>query len=66
MGVPQISSVTAIQRNYSTLLRQVKEGPVFLTQRSKPTAVMLSIGDYEKLTTELKELRRLCGVTIEE
>jgi len=59
MNSPQITPVTALQRSYSAVLKQLVNGPVFLAQRSSPVAAMLSIGDYERLLSDAKEGKRL-------
>jgi prevent-host-death family protein len=59
MSIPQIMPISTMQRNYSAVVRQLPDGPVFLSQHSKPIAVMLSTSDYETMSDELKRLRRI-------
>lgn len=59
MNSPQITPVTALQRSYGAVLKKLANGPVFLAQRSHPVAAILSIADYDRMTDELKRLRRI-------
>ena len=59
MAIPQIASVTTLARDFKSVLAKLPRGPVFIAQRSGPAAVVLSVGDYEKMTNELEELKRL-------
>lgn len=43
-------------RDPSRAKRAAKSGPVFVTERSKPALVVLSIEDYEKLTGQRRSL----------
>lgn len=54
-----IRPVTEFRENAATLIRQVQESkrPLVLTQRGHSAAVLLDVGEYEKLVGEL-ELRR--------
>ena len=62
MHVPQFLPVSTLQRTYNAVVSKLANGPVFLSQKSKPIAVMLSTNDYERLAqaeVELKRLKRL-------
>ena len=59
ISVPQIESVTGLSRDYKVIFAKLEKGPVFLAQRSKPAAVLLSVRDYEKMVDRLKELELL-------
>jgi len=59
MVLPQIESVTTLARNFKSVLAKLAKGPVFIAQRSEPAAVVLSVKDYEKITKEQEELKRL-------
>jgi PHD/YefM family antitoxin component YafN of YafNO toxin-antitoxin module len=59
MNVPQIEPVTGLSRDYKTIFAKLATGPVFLAQRSKPAAVLLSVRDYEKMVERLKRLEML-------
>jgi prevent-host-death family protein len=54
-----IRPVTEFRENAASLIRQVQESkrPLVLTQRGHSAAVLLDVGEYEKLVGEL-ELRR--------
>lgn len=59
MVLPQIESVTTLARDFKAVLAKLPHGPVFIAQRSEPAAVVLSVGDYERLSNAEIELRRL-------
>lgn len=59
MHVPQLLPISTLQRTYTAVVSKLPNGPVFLSQKSKPIAVMLSTQDYERLATAEEELKRL-------
>jgi len=59
MITPQMESTTTLARNHKVVFAKLVNGPVFLANRSKPVAAVLSIGDYENIVDELKRLRRI-------
>ena len=59
MITPQMESITALSRNHKAVFTKLANGPVFLANRSKPVAAVLSMTDYEQMTEELKRLRRI-------
>jgi len=61
MRTPQIEPITSMQRGHKTLLGKLSKGPVFLTQRSRPAAVLLSVGDYEKMVIRLEQFELLAA-----
>jgi prevent-host-death family protein len=62
MGVPQIEPVTSLSRDYRTVFSKLEEGPVFLAQRSRPAAVLLSVSDYKDLLDRLEDLEDLAEI----
>lgn len=59
MRVPQIEPITNMTRDHKAVLSKLKAGPVFLAQRSTPAAVLLSVGDYERIMARLEKLELL-------
>ncbi len=59
MNMPQIEAVTGLSRDYRSIFAKLAKGPVFLAQRSRPTAVLLAVADYEKLLERLNRLELL-------
>jgi prevent-host-death family protein len=55
---PQIVPISDFRIRQAEVLTKLAEGPVFLAQRSKPAAVLLSMKEWDQMTTELKRLRR--------
>lgn len=59
MNVPQIEPITTMAKNHKSVLKMLANGPVFLTQRSRPAAVLLSTTDYERMSKRLQQLELL-------
>ena len=59
MTIPQIEPVTSLSRNYRSVFEKLTKGPVFLAQRSRPAAVLLSLNEYERITKRLRHLELL-------
>lgn len=60
---PKIIPISDLRQNASNLVRGVSSSrePVFITQRGKAAAVMVSMSVYERLQHELELLRLLAG-----
>lgn len=63
MKTPKIIPVSDLRQKTSTVLKEVSSGDaVFITQRGRATAVMVSMKTYERSQHELDILRLLaCG-----
>lgn len=59
MQTPQLLPVSTLQRSYATIVKRLPIGPVFLSQHSKPVAVVLAPTDYDRLISAEVELHRL-------
>jgi len=57
--IPQIETVTTLQRDHTRIFGMLDNGPVVLTQRSKPTAVIISSNEWDLIANELQTLRHL-------
>jgi PHD/YefM family antitoxin component YafN of YafNO toxin-antitoxin module len=56
---PQIEPVSQMAKDYKKILAKLESGPVFLAQRSRPAAVMVSPIQWDEMTAELSRLRRI-------
>jgi hypothetical protein len=61
-SVPQIVPVSELRMKHVEIFGLLGYGPVVLAQRSRPAAVLVSVGDWNKLTSELDQLRDLVDV----
>jgi PHD/YefM family antitoxin component YafN of YafNO toxin-antitoxin module len=52
---PQIEPVSNLIRDYRTLFAKLKLGPIFLAQRSKPAAVLVSVEQWRQIARRLAE-----------
>ncbi len=59
MNIPQIEPITTMAKDHKTVLKMLHNGPVILAQRSRPAAVLISIGDYEKMIKRLQQFEML-------
>lgn len=57
--VPQVQPITNMQRNYNHVVSLLDNGPVFLTQRSETTAVLIQPSQWNQLVRELENHRLL-------
>jgi prevent-host-death family protein len=55
---PQIVPISDFRIRQAEVLTKLNKGPVFLAQRSKPAAVLVSVEEWDQITAELKRLRR--------
>ncbi len=52
-------SVTEARRRFGKIIHQAQTGPVILTRRGEPVAVILSVQEYERLTqTDVRHTMR--------
>ncbi len=62
MSMPQIEPVTSLSKDYKVVFGKLVDGPVFLAQRSRPAAVLLSVDEYKALLERLEYLEDLAEV----
>jgi prevent-host-death family protein len=56
---PQVEPVSNLQRGAPAVLRKLADGPVFLAQRGRLAAAVVSIKDWDEMVNELARLRRM-------
>ena len=56
---PQIEPVSNLIRDYLAIFAKLKAGPVFLVQRSKPAAVLVSVEQWRETARRLAQLEGL-------
>ena len=59
MHIPQIEPVTSLSSDYKSIISKLTNGPVILAEQNRPTAVLLSVSEYEKMSTRLDQLELL-------
>jgi prevent-host-death family protein len=57
--IPQIVPITDLRIKHAEVLRMLHKGPVILAQRSRPTAVLVSVEEWDRQADELKRLKRI-------
>ncbi|MBI5478689.1 MAG: type II toxin-antitoxin system Phd/YefM family antitoxin [Deltaproteobacteria bacterium] len=59
--VPAIVPVSDLRQDVAGVLKRLRTsaGPLVITQRGRPTAVMLDLGEYERAEREREILRAL-------
>ena len=58
-AIPQIMPISNLRTNYNDVLTKLDSGPVILSQRGTPAAVILSALEWNRIAQELQRLRRL-------
>ncbi|MBP7963645.1 MAG: type II toxin-antitoxin system Phd/YefM family antitoxin [Caldilineaceae bacterium] len=56
---PQIVPITDLRKSSPDVLDLLSNGPVFLAQRSRPAAVLLSTQQWDSLNMQLEEMTTL-------
>ena len=59
MITPQIVPISDLRIRHTEVLALLEQGPVFLAQRSKATAVLVSVGEWNAIDNQLKRLQQL-------
>jgi prevent-host-death family protein len=54
--LPQTEVISNLKNRYDQVLTKLAHGPVVLMQRSKPTAVLVSVAEWERASRRLIEL----------
>lgn len=58
-ATPQIVPITDLRKSHPDVLALLPDGPVFLAQRSRPAAVLLSIKQWERLNEQIEDMAAL-------
>jgi PHD/YefM family antitoxin component YafN of YafNO toxin-antitoxin module len=56
---PQIVPISDFRLYQDRVLGQLDHGPVIFAQRGRPTAVLVSVAEWDKIARELAHYRRL-------
>jgi PHD/YefM family antitoxin component YafN of YafNO toxin-antitoxin module len=56
---PRVRPVSTLRSQHNDIMRQLKDGPVFLAQRGTLAAAILSIDEWNQIANELARLRRM-------
>ena len=59
MQIPQIEPMATLSTDYRSILAKLTNGPVVLAEQNRPAAVLVSVRDYEKMSTGLMQLELL-------
>jgi prevent-host-death family protein len=59
MITPQIVPISDLRIRHTEVLAMLEQGPVFLAQRSKAAAVLVSVGEWNVIAGQLKRLQQL-------
>lgn len=55
-ALPQIEPITKLQRDHGSILEMLANGPVVLTQHSRPAAVMVAPDQWDSIAKRLQML----------
>lgn len=59
---PQIVPISDLRNRHTDVLKQLKNGPVFLTQHGRGSAVLLSLEEWDQLDEEIQQLHDVIAV----
>lgn len=59
MITPQIVPISDLRIRHPEVLAMLEQGPVFLAQRSRATAVLVSMEEWNAIAAQLKRLQQL-------
>jgi prevent-host-death family protein len=54
--LPQTELISNLKNHYEQVVSKLAQGPVLLMQRSKPSAVLVSVAEWERASRRLVEL----------
>lgn len=54
---PQVAPISRLSRDHNALMRMIKNGPVWLTQRAKTAAVIVSVQQWDEIAQRLADLQ---------
>ncbi len=60
--IPELIPISELRIRQSSVLEQLKQGPVVLTQRSKAAAVLVDPDQWNRLMEQLEDLQDLITV----
>lgn len=60
--IPQIVPISEMKLNQPEVLEKLNVGPVILASRSKATAVLVSVEQWERMVTYIEELEDALAV----
>jgi prevent-host-death family protein len=55
---PQVEPISRLSRDHNSLMRMIGNGPVWLTQRAKAAAVIVSVKQWDEIAQQMADLRR--------
>lgn len=59
--IPQMASVTQIQKQPAEVFAMLDKGPVVLASYSKPAAVLVSVTEWQRVADELQRYREIAA-----
>jgi prevent-host-death family protein len=59
---PQIVPISDLRNRHTEVLKQLQNGPVFLTQHGRGSAVLLSLEQWDQLDEEIQQLHDVIAV----
>ena len=57
-AAPQVETVSSLQRNAPSVLRQAAKEPIFLSQHGVLTAVIVNVDEWNRFANELARLKQ--------
>jgi prevent-host-death family protein len=55
---PQVEPISRLSRDHNSLMRMIANGPVWLTQRAKAAAVLVSVKQWDEIVQRMADLQK--------
>lgn len=55
---PQVEPISRLSRDHNSLMRMIVKGPVWLTQKAKAAAVIVSVSQWDEIAHQMADLRK--------
>ena len=54
---PQVEPISRLSRDHNSLMRMIANGPVWLTQKAKAAAVIVSVKEWDEIAQRMADLQ---------
>lgn len=62
IATPQMEPVSTLIRDHKAVFAKLANGPVWLAARSRPTAVLVAVEEWDQIAARLEELQDIVDI----